>query len=56
MSPGLITPRPESPVAMVAGTEHRGSVEGVDVVDWSFAQAELLQKTGYDIRKEFEEK
>ena len=24
--------------------------------DWSFAQKELLQKAGYDIRKEFEEK
>ena len=26
------------------------------MVDWSFAQKELLQKAGYDIRKEFEEK
>ena len=35
----------------------KGSVELAavgGVVDWSFAQNELLQKTGYDIRKEYE--
>ena len=25
-------------------------------MDWSYAQSELLQKTGYDITKELEEK
>ena len=29
---------------------------GSGLEDWSFAQKELLQKAGYDIRKEFEEK
>ena len=29
---------------------------GGNLVDWGFAQRELLQNAGYDIRKEIEEK
>lgn len=40
--------RPSSPALSIGG--------GGLVVDWVFAQHELLQNTGYDIGKEIEEK
>lgn len=38
------------------GQHSSTSIGGAVVVDWSYAQRELLQQTGYDITKELEEK